>query len=166
MTRTNSKRAKRKNQQTRTTIQDQHQHLENKKLNDKQDLIDSVQENFIAQSHSLTTVSRMIISAIIAIIWAICYSKTSAIIIPNCWILGSLILSIIYFLLEITHYLADSIYYYCKSKNLGKTNLGFNLEQESKKVESHSSWSFSFLCGKVLTAIVSSVVFIIGLIIL
>lgn len=133
---------------------------ENNKI--KERLQESIQNNFVAQSQSLSTVSRTIAGVILGTIWVICY-KENVVKIPNIWIAISIILSLAFFLVELLHYFIDSLFYHCKSDHIVKSKGDFNYEKIYNSVQDHSKCSFYFLIAKAITTFLLSVVFIVGI---
>ena len=137
---------------------DQLQHPESSNI-----LLDSIQGDFIAQSGTLSTVTRTTTGVILGTVWAICY-KEQEIEIPNIWLLLSLVVSILFLVVELLHYLFDSIFYHNKSDEIveGGENIDYN--KIYKEVQKHSKCSFRFLKAKAYIVIALCVVFVIGII--
>ena len=137
---------------------DQHQHQESSNI-----LLDSVQENFIAQSGTLSTVTRTTTGVILGILWAICY-KNQKIEIPNIWLLLSFITSMLFLVVELLHYLVDSIFYHSKSDEIVEGDKDTDFDKIYNDVQKHSKCSFCFLKAKAITVLILCIVFIIGLV--
>lgn len=142
---------------------DPHPLQENK--SHKKELLDSIQNNFIAQTQNLSKVSRTIAGVIIGTIWAICY-KERTVDIPNGFILTGLIMSLFYFLVELVQYFFDSYYYHNKSDVIVESEGDFDLKNMTKDVQNHSKWSFRFLLLKSVLVFVACLTFIRGVILL
>ena len=137
---------------------DQHQHQESSNI-----LLDSVQENFIAQSGTLSTVTRTTTGVILGAIFAICYKEQKTEI-PNIWLLLSFVVSMFFLVVEIFHYLVDSVFYYNKSEEIVKSKGNINFNKLDGEVKSHSRCSFCFLISKAVIVLILCVIFIIGII--
>ena len=137
----------------------QHQESNDKKLA----LLDTIQGNFIAQSGTLSTVTRTTTGVILGTVWVICY-KEQKIEIPNIWLLLSFIASMIFLVVELLHYLVDSVFYYNKSEEIVKSKGNINFNKVDGEVKSHSRCSFSFLISKAIIVLTLCVIFIIGII--
>ena len=145
---------------TAVPISDQPQHPESSNGNI---LLDSIQENYIAQSATLSTVTRTTTMVILGTVWAICYNDQK-IEIPNIWLLLSLISSMIFLVVEIFHYLVDSVFYYNKSEKIVKSRGNFDFKKVDSDVKNHSKYSFCFLISKAIIVLSLCVIFLIGII--
>lgn len=135
----------------------QHQHQESSNI-----LLDSVQENFIAQSGTLSTVTRTTTGVILGTLWAICY-KNQKIEIPNIWLLMSFISSMIFLVVELLHYLVDSIFYHNKSDEIVEGDENTDFDKIYDEVQRHSKYSFCFLISKAIIVLSLCVIFVIGI---
>ena len=136
----------------------QHQHQESSNI-----LLDSVQENFIAQSGTLSTVTRTTTGVILGTLWAICY-KNQKIEIPNIWLLLSFITSMFFLVVELLHYLVDSIFYHSKSDEIVESDENTDFDKIYIEVQNHSKCSFCFLKAKAIIVLILCIVYIIGLV--
>ena len=136
---------------------DQPQHLESSNI-----LLDSIQENFIAQSSTLSTITRATTGVILGAILAICY-KEQKIEIPNIWLLLSFIASMIFLVVELLHYLVDSIFYHSKSDEIVEGDENTDFDKIYDEVQRHSKYSFYFLISKAIIVLSLCVIFVIGI---
>lgn len=128
----------------------------------KRELLDSVQQDYIAQSNTLSIVNRTITGVILGTIWAICY-KENAIKTPNIWLTFSLILSLIFFLIELAHYFTDSRFYHNMSDEMVKSEMNFDYKKKHKEIQRHSKCSYRFLLAKSGVVLLLSIIFVIGI---
>lgn len=138
---------------------DQLQHQENNK--NKELLLESIQNDFIAQSRSLSKVTRLLAGVVIGTIWAICY-REKEVDFPNNWLLTSIIFSILFFIIELYHYWDDSRFYHKKSDQIVKSNGDFSLRKIKSEVQYHSKKSYCYLNFKFFVALIFSLTFIVG----
>ena len=136
---------------------DQPQHLESSNI-----LLDSIQENFTAQSSTLSTITRATTGVILGAILAICY-KEQKIEIPNIWLLLSFIASMIFLVVELLHYLVDSIFYHSKSDEIVEGDENTDFDKIYDEVQRHSKYSFCFLISKAIIVLSLCVIFVIGI---
>lgn len=136
---------------------DQPQHLESSNI-----LLDSIQENFIAQSSTLSTITRATTGVILGAILAICY-KEQKIEIPNIWLLLSFVASMIFLVVELLHYLVDSIFYHSKSDEIVEGDENTDFDKIYDEVQRHSKYSFCFLISKAIIVLSLCVIFVIGI---
>lgn len=118
------------------------QHLLQEK-NNKQLLHESIQADFIAQSQSLSNITRTIVGVILGTIWVICY-KEREVDIPNGFLLASVIMSIVYFIVELRHYYIDTVFYHNKSDQIVESEGNFDLNKMASEVQKHSKRSFYY----------------------
>lgn len=143
-----------------TIVQPQHQENSNDKKY-KIELLESIQNDFIAQSTSLSNVMRWLAGVVIGTIWAICY-REKEVVIPNSGLLLSVIFSITFLIIELCHYWIDSRFYHNKSDQIVNSGGCFDLGMISREVQSHSKISYIFLNLKFFVVLLFSVAFIVG----
>ena len=137
------------------------QHQENSSLSNKKLLHESIQNDYIAQSSSLSKITRLLAGVVIGTIWAICY-KEKEVVIPNNWLLISIVSSILFFIIELTHYWTDSIFYHNRSDQIVESGGDFDFEKMMKEVQNNSKKSYRFLNFKAFMALIFSLTFIVG----
>lgn len=130
---------------------------------DKERLHKFIQQEFIAQSGTLSIVTRTIAGVILGTIWAICY-KERVLNIPNDWLKFSIVCAIMFFLVELLHYTVDSYFYHKRSDIIAKEQDKADFAKIHKEVQKHSKCSFHFLMIKALVTFVLSILFVIGII--
>ena len=141
-----------------TTPQPQPQESNNKKL----ELLKTVQENLVAQSKSLSTVTRTIVGIVLGTIWAICY-KEKHVEIPNIWILSSIIISALFLIVELSHYFCDTRFYHNKSNEIVENGENFNYEEIYQEVQRNSKRSYCFLKTKAILTFILVIIFATGI---
>lgn len=159
-----------KNKVQKTRIQEKNKAAANsttplppQESNNKQELLEFVQNEYVAQSRTLSNVTRTVAGVLLGTIWAICY-KEEEVKIPNIWFAISLILSSAFFVVELLHYFIDSIFYHNKSDLIVKSRGNFDYEKEYGKIQCHSRLSFWFLNIKSVIVLFLCGVFIWGVI--
>ena len=137
--------------------------LQPQESSNKQELLEFVQQEFVAQSSTLSIVTRTIAGVILGTIWAICYKENEAKI-PNIWLAISLILSLTFFVIELLHYIVDAFFYHNKSDQIVNSCGNIDYKKEYDKIQGHSKYSFWFLMTKSFIVLVLSGIFIWGVI--
>ncbi len=128
----------------------------------KQELHQSIQDDFKAQSATLSTITRAVTGVILGTTWAICYKENAAEI-PNFWILLSIIISVIFILVELVHYYVDANFYHGKSDFIVESKGNFDYDTVYNEVHQHSKCSFNFLRIKAGIVFILGIIFIIGI---
>lgn len=126
-------------------------------------LLDSIQENYKAQSGTLSTVTRATTGVILGCVWAICY-KNQKIEIPNIWLLLTFVTSMVFLVVELLHYFVDSWFYYNKSEEIVKSKGNFDFDKVDKETKNHSCCSFYFLMSKAFIVFCLCLIFVTGII--
>lgn len=127
---------------------------------------------FSAQSTKASDGSRFVSCAIIGTIWAVCFNSEQGFSMPDCWLRIALILSACFFCVDLCHYVLDSVHYFIRMHKLQNAKLkgADKMHEENKRYEvvmpKFSKVSMAFLFGKITLCLVSSICFIIGLLVL
>lgn len=129
------------------------------------DLLASSNKSLYEQSSKVSTISRGMVYAIIATIWAISY-KEGIFYFPQGWLLATMCLCGLFILMDLIHYYIDTRFHYKQAQNIFRHK---NLSKESNwedalKYAKNAKVSFNFLRAKFYFAIVILVCFVIGII--
>lgn len=129
------------------------------------DLLTSSNKSLYEQSSKVSTISRGMVYAIIATIWAISY-KEGAFSIPRGWLLVTICLCGAFILLDLIHYYIDTRFHYNQTQTIFWHK---NLTKESNrddviKYAKNARLSFGFLRAKFYLAISVMICFIIGIV--
>lgn len=130
----------------------------------KQELQDETQSFMYAQSSKFSSVSRNLILGIIGTIWVLTYVNGN-LKIYNYWLLGSLIVALLFLLVDVIHYYWDSLSYHNEQYKLDTYSCQKELENEHKpKMDTINKRSHNFIVIKFWILMLVSFLFAIGLI--
>lgn len=131
----------------------------------KQELQDKTQSFMYAQSSKFSSVSRNLILGIIGTIWVITYSDGN-LKISNYWLFGSLIVALLFLLVDVIHYYWDTISYHNEQYKLDKYSCQKELDNEHEpRMDTINKRSHSFIVIKFWILMFVSFLFVIGLLI-
>ena len=115
------------------------------------------------QSSKFSSVSRSLVLGIIGTIWVLTYVDGN-LLIPNGWMLSSLVAGLIFLLTDVIHYFWDSMSYHCEAYKLDTYNNQQDLDKKHEprmdRINKRSHW---FIVAKFCILMVASILFAIGL---
>ncbi len=129
----------------------------------KQRLLDETQQYMYQQSSKFSTVSRNLALGIIGTIWVLTYvdGKLST---PNIWLLFSLIIGLLFLLVDVVHYFWDAISYQRETYQLDKYKNQSELDNlHETQMDSINKRSHRFIVAKFCILMLVSLSFAIGL---
>lgn len=129
----------------------------------KQELQDETQQYMYQQSSKFSSVSRSLVLGIIGTIWVLTYVDGN-LLIPNGWMLSSLVAGLIFLLTDVIHYFWDSMSYHCEAYKLDNYKNQHDLDKEHEprmdRINKRSHW---FIVAKFIILMAASILFAIGL---
>ena len=136
----------------------------NKALKEKKEKLQKETQDYMyGQSSKFSSVSRHLIFGIIGTIWVITYTD-EGMFVPNCYLLFSIIIGLLYLLCDVTHYFWDSLDYENELNQIDIYNSQKQLEVEhEQRMDSINQRSHFYIRLKFVILLFCSVLFIIGL---
>lgn len=129
------------------------------------DLLGSSNKSLYEQSSKVSTISRGMVYAIIATIWAISYEDGSFSF-PRGWLLITICLCGAFLVLDLVHYYVDTFFHYKQTQDIfWHKNLTREISREDGvKYAKNGKLSYGFLSSKFYLVLVIVVCFLIGVI--
>ena len=126
-------------------------------------LQDETQGYIYSQSSKFSSIARNLTFGILGTIWVLTYSEGKCTI-PNNWLLGALILSLVYLVADVCHYFSDTISYHNELNAMDnyRTMLDIN-EKHEPFMDKISQRSYQFLWAKFIILAFACVLFLIGM---
>lgn len=119
---------------------------------------------YAEQSKSVSENSRRIVWVIIGTVWVLCF-KQDTFVFPNVLIILSAVFSFVFLAIDLIHYFFDSCFYYRRAKSLRDHDIEEEyLQRQIGISEYHEETSFIFLVLKFVFVIITTILFVIGLI--
>lgn len=117
-----------------------------------------------SQADSAAKVARTMACAMIGVVWATSFFDGSFHM-PTGWLLGSLICGVVFFIIDLLHYLIDSWTYHRQSVKLqeAKENTSFDNNTYEKVMTRQSKISFACLSFKCIICFASGVCLLVGI---
>lgn len=129
----------------------------------KQELLDETQQYMYQQSSKFSSVSRNLVLGIIGTIWVLTYAD-GKLSIPNKYLLCSLILGLLFLLVDVIHYFWDAISYQREIYRLDKYKNQLELDKKHEpQMDSINIRSHWFIIAKFCILVLASTSFAIGL---
>ena len=130
----------------------------------KQKLQDETQNYMYQQSSKFSSVSRNLVLGIIGTNWFLTYVD-GKLRIPNRYLFASLLLGLMFLLVDVIHYFVDSVSYQNELCSLDKYETEQELESKHEpKMDKINKRSHRFIIAKFVLLVFASVLFFIGLI--
>ena len=115
------------------------------------------------QSSKFSSVSRNLVLGIIGTIWVLTYTD-GKLGIPNNWLLCSLIMGLLFLLVDVIHYFWDSVSYQRETYQLDKYKNQLELDKRHEpQMDSINKRSHRFIIAKFCILMLASLSFAIGL---
>lgn len=131
----------------------------------KQKLQDETQNYMYQQSSKFSSVSRNLVLGIIGTNWFLTYVD-GKLRIPNRYLFASLLLGLMFLLVDVIHYFVDSVSYQKELCSLDKYETEQELESKHEpEMDKINKRSHRFIIAKFVLLVFASVLFFIGLII-
>lgn len=129
----------------------------------RQELQDETQRYMYQQSSKFSSVSRSLVLGIIGTIWILTYVDGN-LLIPNRWLLSSLITGLAFLLTDVIHYFWDSMSYHSETYKLDAYKSQFELDEKHEpRMDGINKRSHWFIVAKFCILMVASILFTIGL---
>ena len=129
----------------------------------KQKLMDETQEYMYQQSSKFSSVSRFLIVGIIGTIWILTYAE-GKLLVPNYFLLASLISSLLFLFIDVIHYFADSMSYQKELYRLDDYKSQDDLLMKHELImNTINKRSHRYIIIKYCVLMLAAVLFIIGL---
>ena len=129
----------------------------------KQRLLDETQQYMYQQSSKFSSASRNLVLGIIGTIWVLTYTD-SKLSIPNIWLLCSLVIGLLFLLVDVVHYFWDAISYQSETYKLEKYKDQIELDRKHEpQMDSINKRSHRFIVAKFCILMLASLSFAIGL---
>ena len=152
------------------TSNDQKDHQEVQPLREdefiirRKELQDETHGYMYQQSSKFSSVSRTLVLGILGTIWVITYSEGN-LFIPNFWFFSSILLEILFLMVDVIHYYLDSMSYYNESNKLDEYKSMDDLNKNHEpEMDAISKRGHRFIVAKFWILMVAAVLFIIGII--
>ena len=130
--------------------------------NDKIELHTRAQKFMSEQSDKFSTVARALMFGIIGTVWIIAYTE-AGLSISNRWLIAALILSLLYFLVDVIHYFWNAMSYQDVSKQAKKCNDDEALDDQYDRMKAINGRSVTCVVIKFVVLILAATAFCIGL---
>lgn len=136
---------------------------ENKSFEKKKaELLTETQQYMYSQSSKFSSVSRNLIFGTMGTIWAFSFTN-GEITINNVYLMIALLLCVLYLMLDVIHYYTDTNSYNKEQYNLDNYKDDKELNEHEKTMDSINKRSNRFIVWKFRVLIVTSIMFVIGL---
>lgn len=136
---------------------------ENKSFEKKKaELLTETQQYMYSQSSKFSSVSRNLIFGTMGTIWAFSFTN-GEITINNVYLMIALLLCVLYLMLDVIHYYTDTNSYNKEQYNLDNYKDDKELNKHEKTMDSINKRSNRFIVWKFRVLIVTSIMFVIGL---
>jgi len=127
----------------------------------KAELADETQNYMYSQSSKFSSVSRNLIFGIMGTIWAFTFTK-GEMTLSNLWLVGALVLCIVYFMLDVIHYYTDTNSYNKEQYRLDSYKNEQDLQEHERIMDRINKCSNIFIKWKFRTLILITILFLIG----
>lgn len=140
------------------------QHTESNIKSRKEQLQNELQGYMYSQSSKLSSVSRNLTFGILGTIWVMTFSE-GKMKIPNPYLFYALLTSLLFMVVDVVHYLWDSISYHHQQYKLDNYTTVVEIDRiHEKKMDKINKRSHYFLIGKTIVLFVAAIFFIRGII--
>lgn len=128
----------------------------------KSELLTETQQYMYSQSSKFSSVSRNLIFGTMGTIWAFSFTN-GEITINNVYLMIALLLCVLYLMFDVIHYYTDTNSYNKEQYNLDNYKDDKELNEHEKTMDSINKRSNRFIVWKFRVLIVTSIMFVIGL---